>query len=199
MRIGKPLVFILALAPCLWGLWLGFSGQLGANPIKTSIHYTGIWTLRFLIIALAVSPLSRLTGWTQIMRYRRMLGLFAFFYAACHLLLYVGVDQFFAFGDIWADIVKRPFISVGMAAFVILLSLALTSPRFMVRLIGGRRWRLLHRSVYVAAVLAVIHYYMGVRADLSAPLIYAGIMTILLVLRIPLFLRFRFRQGEVRS
>lgn len=184
----KPVVFALALVPLaelvlrLFGL--GLWGSLGANPVEDVVRFTGDWAIRMLLVALAVTPLRRLTGLPWIMTLRRMLGLFAFFYALLHLLAYVGMDQGFAWARIWADILKRNYITVGMAAFVILTLLAATSPKRMVRALGGRRWQALHRLVYAGAVLAVLHYIMMAKADLRLPLVHAAILTALLALRL---------------
>lgn len=187
-RALKPVVFALALVPLaelalrLFGL--GLWGGLGANPVESMVRFSGDWAIRLLLVALAVSPLARLTGQGWIMRLRRMLGLFAFFYASLHVALYVGVDQLLDWGRIWADIVKRNYITVGMASFVILTALAATSPKRMVRALGGRRWKALHRTVYLAGGLAVLHYVMMAKADLRAPLVHAAILGVLLACRL---------------
>ncbi|GAB3116588.1 protein-methionine-sulfoxide reductase heme-binding subunit MsrQ [Novispirillum itersonii] len=189
----KPLVFLLALSPLLWFvLRLGLlrpGDPVAVNPIETAIRFSGDQALTLLLVSLAVSPLRRLTGWAGVMRLRRMLGLFAFFYAAVHLLIYAGVDQFFDWAVIWADVLKRCYITVGMVAVVILLALAVTSPKGMVRRLGGRWWKRLHALVYLAAPLGVLHYAMMVKADLRTPLLYAGILAVLLLLRLPVPLR----------
>lgn len=175
----KPLLFALCLVPAAWVIWALYSdfarvtSYLGANPITEAEHFTGKWTLRFLIVTLATTPLRRLTGWNWLARYRRMFGLFAFFYAALHLSMYVGVDMGFDFGDIGHDIVKHPYITIGMTAFLLLIPLAVTSTNAMVRRLGGARWRSLHRLVYVVAVLGVIHFWWAVKKDITEPLIYA--------------------------
>lgn len=179
----KPIVFVICLLPLAWLAWLGFNNMLGANPIEAGIRYLGDWSLRILLVCLAVTPLRLAFRQNWPMRLRRMLGLFAFAYAVLHILGYVGVDQFFAWSFIWADIVKRNFITVGMAVFLLLLPLAMTSTNAMVRKLGGKRWRLLHQAVYPAAILAVLHYYMMIKAGWREPAIYAAVLLILLALR----------------
>lgn len=185
----KPAIFALCLVPAAWAIWALYSDYargtsfLGANPINEAEHFTGKWTLRFLIITLAVTPARRLTGWNWLVRYRRMFGLFAFFYAALHLSTYIGVDMYFNFGDIVHDVVKHPYITVGMAAFLLLIPLAITSTNAMVRRLGGARWRSLHRVVYLVAVLGVTHFWWAVKKDITEPLIYALIFGALFVAR----------------
>lgn len=179
----KTLVFVAALAPFLWLLWRALTGRLSANPIEDITLTTGRWTLRFLVLTLAVTPLRRLTGWNVLVRFRRMLGLYAFFYATLHFLTYVVLDQFFAWHYILADIAKRPYITVGFSAFVLMIPLALTSSAAMVRRLGGHRWSLLHRLVYLSASLGVVHYYWKVKADTRDPLAYGAVVLALLLLR----------------
>ncbi len=180
-----PVVLAAALVPLGWLLWGTLTHGLGANPIETITRTTGDWTLRFLLITLAVTPVRRLTGWHAAIRLRRMLGLYAFFYACLHFSTYLVLDQFFSLEDIMEDIVDRPFITVGFSAFVLLLPLALTSTDAMLRRLGGKRWRRLHRAAYVVAMLGVLHYLWLVKADLSTPLIYLGVLVVLLALRLP--------------
>jgi methionine sulfoxide reductase heme-binding subunit len=170
------------LARVAWWLRHGVSG-LGANPIERVLHHTGWWALILLLLTLAVTPARRLTGRNQLIRLRRPLGLFAFFYATLHLAIYVGLDQLFAWAFIVEDIVERPFITVGLAAWLLLLPLAITSTRgWIVRL--GRRWVLLHKLVYLATALGVLHYFWRVRADTRAPVLLALTLVALLALRI---------------
>lgn len=190
-RIAKPLVFALCLAPLAWLAVAAASGGLGANPIEATNRFLGDWALRFLLIALAVTPLGELTARAGLTRYRRMLGLFAFAYACLHVASYVGLDQFFAWPEIWADIVKRRYITVGAATFLILALLAATSPKGMVRRLGGRRWKKLHRLVYVAGVAAVFHFAMMVKADLRQPLIHGAVLALLLGWRVVAAIRRR--------
>jgi len=184
VRAFKPLVFALCLLPALLLVWWAFAGGLGANPIEAITHHTGDWTLRFLLITLAVTPVRRLTGWNPVIRFRRMLGLFAFFYAALHLLTYVWLDQFFSWPAIVKDVVKRPFITVGFTAFVVLVPLAATSTAGMIRRLGGRAWRRLHRLIYLAAVAGVVHYWWLVKADIRRPMRYGLVLAVLLSLRL---------------
>lgn len=185
VRFGKPLVFLLCLAPlAVFVARAGLEGA-GANPVEALTHFTGDWTLRLLLVTLAVSPLRRLTGAPWLLRFRRMLGLFAFFYATLHLLTYLWLDQFFAWGAIGEDILRRPYITVGMAAFLLMVPLALTSTRSMMRRLG-KRWQTLHKAVYLVAVLGVLHFLWLVKADPTEPLIYAAVLGVLLALRLPL-------------
>lgn len=179
-RWVKPVVFAAALLPLAWLAWQAASGGLGANPIEAATRYLGDWALNMLLVALAVSPLRRLTRRAEITQLRRMLGLFAFFYAFLHVMSYVGLDQFFAWGEIWKDVVKRRYITAGMAALVILAALAATSPRRVLRAMGGKAWRRLHKLVYVAGPLAVLHYFWMVKADITQPLLYGGVLLVLL-------------------
>ena len=181
----KPVVFLAALGPALWMVYRGVSGHLGANPIQALYRGFGDDAILFLMIALGVTPLRRLTGWVEVVRLRRMLGLFAFFYALLHLVSYAGLDQGFDWQAIGTDILKRRYITVGMAVIVILAALAVTSPKAVVRWMGGKRWRTLHRLVYLAGFGAVLHYFMMVKADTRPPLEYAAVLLILLALRLP--------------
>jgi sulfoxide reductase heme-binding subunit YedZ len=183
-RVLKPAVFVAALLPFLYLLWRAAMGELSANPIEDITLTTGRWTLRFLMITLAVTPLRRVTGWQPAVRFRRMLGLFAFFYGTLHLLTYVVLDQFFAWHYILQDIAKRPYITVGFAAFVLMVPLALTSTSGMIRRLGGRRWALLHRLIYVSALGGVVHFWWKVKADTRDPLVYALILAVLLAARV---------------
>lgn len=181
--LAKPIVWGGALMPLLWLGWRVYTQDLTANPAEFMNRYLGDWALRFLLIALAVTPLRKITGWTGWVRFRRLLGLFAFFYVFLHLASYVAVDQFFDWGEIWADIVKRTYITLGMAGFVILAALAATSTKGMVKRLGGRNWSRLHKSVYLAGVLAVIHFIMMRKGFQIEPLVYAGILAALLGMR----------------
>jgi sulfoxide reductase heme-binding subunit YedZ len=177
-------VFAACLAPAalLANDW--FAMRLGANPIEAVTHATGDWALRMLLITLAVTPLRRLTGLHWLIRLRRMLGLFAFFYVSLHFAAYVWLDLYFDWNAIALDILDRPFVTVGFAAFVLMLPLAFTSTQAAMRRMGGRRWQALHRSVYGIAILAVVHYWWLVKADIREPLIYALILAALLGLRV---------------
>jgi sulfoxide reductase heme-binding subunit YedZ len=179
----KPFVFVLALTPGLWLLFRTLTGRLSANPIEDLTLNTGIWALRLLLVTLAITPLRRLTGWNQIIQYRRMLGLFAFAYATVHLLIYVVLDQGLAFEYILPDIVKRPYITAGMTAFVLVVPLAVTSTRGWIRRLG-RRWQLLHRLVYVSAIAACLHFLWKVKVMIGEPVYYALILAALLGFRL---------------
>jgi sulfoxide reductase heme-binding subunit YedZ len=184
-RVLKPVAHVLCLLPLAWLLYLTFvTGNLGANPVEYIIRYLGDWALRFLLIALAVTPVRILTGWLMVARLRRMLGLYAFFYVVLHIIGYVVIDHFFDWKTIWADIVKRTYITVGMAALLMLLPLAVTSTDGMIRRLGGARWRVLHRLVYPAAIAGVIHYFLMIKAGYQEPLVYAIILTVLLGIRL---------------
>jgi sulfoxide reductase heme-binding subunit YedZ len=184
VRYGKPLVFLLCLLPLALLGWRIAAGRLGANPVEAVLHFTGAWGLRLLLVTLAVTPLRRLTGRGWLLRFRRMLGLFAFFYVVLHVAVYLVLDRGLAWEEIVTDLAKRPYIMVGFAAFVLLVPLAVTSTRGWVRRLG-RRWQLLHRSVYLIAVLGVLHFLWLVKADLREPLIYAAVLAVLLAARVP--------------
>jgi methionine sulfoxide reductase heme-binding subunit len=162
----------------------GLRGRLTANPIAEVLNRFGFWTLTFLLLSLAITPVRIVTGWGGAVRYRRMIGLFAFFYACLHLATYVGVDQFFDFKAILEDVAKRKFIAVGFAAFLLLIPLALTSSDRAVRRLGYVRWSRWHRLVYAAAMLGVIHFVWRVKADLREPLIFAAVLALLLGVRL---------------
>jgi len=168
---------------------------LGPNPAETLTRGIGDWALRLLLLTLAITPLRRITGWNSLLRFRRMLGLFSFFYVLLHVLSYVAFDQVFNFVDIVKDIGKRPFITVGFAALVLITPLALTSTRAMVRRLGARRWLALHRLIYVIGPLAVLHFWWMVKRDITQPAIYGLVLAVLLAFR----LRVRRRQGQTRG
>lgn len=181
----KTLVFLAALLPLGTLFYGALTDRLGANPIEFITHKTGTWAFNFLLITLAITPLRRLSAWHWLLRLRRMLGLFCFFYALLHFLTYLWLDQFFEWHDIARDIVKRPFITVGFAAFVLLVPLALTSNSRAIRWLGGRRWQVLHRSVYVVGLLATMHYFWLVKITaIIYPLMYGALLAILLAWRI---------------
>lgn len=183
IAVLKTLTFVLCLLPLAYYGWGAWHDTLGANPVEAVTRGMGTWTLNLLLVTLAITPLRKLTGWHTALRLRRMLGLFTFFYAALHLTTYLWFDQFFDWDEIAQDILKRPFITVGMAAFVLLVPLAATSSNRAIRRLGGRRWQALHRSVYVIAILAVLHYSWLVKADQAQPLLYGGILLLLLGIR----------------
>jgi methionine sulfoxide reductase heme-binding subunit len=179
------LVAILLLARPLWMLaTVGYSPDLTANPIEYITHYTGTWTIRFLLITLSVTPFRKIFHQPWIARYRRMLGLFAFFYVCLHFLTWFVLDKFFSFPDMWADIVKRRYITMGMLGFAMLLPLAVTSTAGWVRRLGFVKWQRLHRLIYFAALAGVIHYYWLVKSDVRLPLIYGAILAVLVLYRL---------------
>lgn len=179
----KVILFFVCLIPLVHLSWGFFNDGLGANPVEAITRGTGDWALRFLLISLAVTPLRRLTGMNWLIRTRRMLGLYAFFYALLHFITYLWLDRFFDLQGIAKDILKRPFITAGFAAFVLLIPLAATSFNAAIRALGGRRWQALHRSVYAVAIIGVVHYWWLVKRDITQPLIYALILALLLGLR----------------
>jgi sulfoxide reductase heme-binding subunit YedZ len=179
----KPAVFLVSIVPLGLLASGAATGGLGANPVEAITHGTGDWTLRFLLLTLAVTPLRALTGWNVLVRFRRMLGLFAFFYGCLHLLTYVWLDKFFSWPEIARDIPRRPFITAGFTAFIVLVPLAVTSTAGMIRRLGGRNWQRLHRLIYLSAIAAVVHYWWLVKADVSRPRRYAFALAMLLVAR----------------
>lgn len=183
--IGKPLLFVAATAPLAWLAWrtAGHAGGLGANPVETLQDELGTWALRLLLATLAITPLRRLLGWNRLAQFRRMLGLFAFGYAALHFLNYLWLDQFFDLAAIVEDITERPFITVGFAALLLMLPLASTSTNGWRRRLG-RRWQRLHRLVYPVAILACWHFWWQVKKDVTEPLVYAAILALLLGARL---------------
>jgi sulfoxide reductase heme-binding subunit YedZ len=183
-RWTSAAVFAACSLPLAKLAWDAAHGGLGANPIEAVLNRFGFWTLFLLVASLAPTPLRILTGWGGAIRYRRMVGLFAFFYACLHLATYAGVDQFFDWEAIVEDVVKRPFITVGFAAFLLLVPLALTSTNGAVRRLGFVRWKRLHRLVYVAAALGVVHFVWRVKADLREPLLFAAAVALLLAVRV---------------
>jgi sulfoxide reductase heme-binding subunit YedZ len=196
----KPLVFAASLLPAAWLVWAGLTGNLSANPLSDLTNETGVWTLRFLCITLAITPARKLTGWNTVIKFRRMAGLFAFFYGTLHFLTYAIADRFAGLdfpdgivamstvknlaASVTADIYKRPFITIGFSAFVLMVPLAITSTAGMIRRLGGKRWNALHRLVYVSAAFGALHYWWLVKADVSRPLIYAAIVALLLGVRL---------------
>lgn len=193
----KAALFVLCLVPLARLVVLGFTDGLGANPIEFITRSTGEWTLIALVVTLSVTPLRRLARIPSLLKLRRMLGLFAFFYASLHFTTYIWLDQFFDVGEIIKDIVKRPFITVGFAAFVLLIPLALTSNNAMIRRMGARNWQRLHRLVYAVAILAVVHYWWLVKKDLTEPILYGTILAILLAYR--LFVRYGTPESKAKT
>lgn len=180
----KVVLFLVCLVPLGILVWEAFTGGLGANPTQFMEHATGDWTLRFVAITLSITPLRKLLKLPQLIRFRRMLGLFAFFYGCCHFSIYLTFDQVFDLHGIWADIAKRRYITVGFTGFVLMIPLAVTSTAGWIRRMGGRRWAMLHRLIYVTAVAGVIHFWWLVKSDIHLPLEYAAVMAVLLGWRI---------------
>ena len=184
IRFGKPLCFLLCLLPFGLLVWRILTEALGPNPVETVVHFTGSWALRLLLVTLAVTPLRRLAGLPWLLRFRRMLGLFAFFYAVLHFSAYLLLDRALVWEDILKDLTERPYIVVGFIALILLIPLAVTSTRGWVRRLG-RRWQSLHRAVYVIAVLGVLHFLWLVKADTLEPLIDGAVLAVLLAFRVP--------------
>ena len=189
-RWTKAVAFLLCLLPCLLLLWpfyklltSGYSSELTANPVEYITHYTGTWTIRFLMITLSVTPLRKIFNQPKLARYRRMFGLFAFFYVCLHFMTWFILDKSFSLSDMWADVVKRRFITVGMLGFAILIPLAITSTAGWVRRMGFVPWQRLHRLIYFAALAGVVHYYWLVKSDVRLPLMYGAILAVLMVYR----------------
>jgi len=180
----KPVVFLACLAPLGRLIWRGLHADLGANPIEAITHGTGDWTLTFLLVTLSVTPLRKLTRQYWLIGYRRMFGLFAFFYGTLHLTTYVWLDKFFDVHEMIVDITKRKFITAGMTAFALMIPLALTSTKWSIRKLGGKRWQVLHRLIYGSAIAGVIHYIWLVKADLKKPLEYGAVLGALLLYRV---------------
>ena len=183
--VVKPLLFAVSLVPFAMLVFGLFNDTLGANPVETITHQTGEWGLRFLLFTLAITPIRHLTGWQAIVRVRRMLGLFCFFYVLLHFTTYVWLDHEFSVADIVEDIVERSYVTAGFTALLILIPLAATSTNGMVKRLGGGNWRRLHRLVYVALAAALLHFIWLVKADLTEPLIYTGIGVALMAFRLP--------------
>ena len=179
----KVPVFLVCLAPIGVVGWRALHHDLTANPIEFITHATGDWALRFLVITLAITPLRKILGLPELVRFRRMLGLFAFFYVCLHFSTYIVLDKFFDMSEIWKDVLKRRFITVGFAAFLLLIPLAVTSTADWIRRLGGKRWQAVHRLIYFSAVLAVIHYYWLVKSAVIRPLTYGAILAVLLLFR----------------
>lgn len=212
----KLLVFAAALVPFAHLLWRGFNGNLTADPLVEITNQTGLWTLRFVVITLAITPIRRLSGWNTIIRFRRMIGLFAFFYAMLHVLTYLVGDRFASLdfpdgfvawstfvnlmASIWEDIAKRPYITVGFIALVSMIPLAFTSTAGWIRRLGGRNWQRLHRLIYLTGIAGVVHYWWRVKADTLHPLIYAVLVALLLGYRLARsFSRSRWQRHPVQA
>lgn len=183
-RWTKAASFLLCLIPAVLLAWRGYHNDLGANPLEYVTHKTGDWTIRFLLITLSVTPFRKLLNLPKLARFRRMLGLFAFFYGCLHLMTWVWFDKFFDVNEMWKDVVKRRFITVGMTAFALMIPLAVTSTAGWVRRLGFVRWQRLHRLVYFSALAGVIHYYWLVKSDVRLPLMYGAILAVLMGYRV---------------
>jgi len=186
-RSAKPSMFLICLLPALVLGWRAWSQDLGANPIEYITHSTGDWTLRLLLITLTVTPMRSVLQLPQLIRFRRMLGLFAFFYGCLHLITYVWLDKFFDTKDILRDIGKRPFVTVGFASLMLMALLAVTSTASWIRRLGGRRWQLLHRLIYFSGLAGVIHYYWLVKSDIRLPALYGTLLFLLMAYRLFVF------------
>ena len=184
LRLTKVTIFLAALIPLLRLAWKALHGGLGANPIEVITHSTGDWTLIFVLATLSVTPLRRLTRQYWLIGIRRMVGLFAFFYGTLHFLTYIWLDKFFDIHEMIKDIVKRPFITVGFSAFVLMIPLAATSTAWSIRRLGGKNWQRLHRLIYLTGILGVVHYIWLVKADKRKPYEYGAVLTVLLLYRV---------------
>src|SRR5438046_320076 len=184
IRLLKIVVFVACLVPVGLLGWDAYAQNLGANPIEKIAHTTGDWTLRFLLIALSITPLRKLLGIPALIKFRRMFGLYAFFYGSLHFLTYIWLDKFFNLHEMLVDVAKRKFITVGFTAFVLLIPLAVTSTAGWIRRLGGKRWRALHRLIYFSAIAGVIHYLWLVKADIRKPLEYGAVLAVLLGYRL---------------
>jgi sulfoxide reductase heme-binding subunit YedZ len=180
----KVVVFLFCLVPLGMLVLRAVQGNLTANPIEFITHTTGDWILRFLVITLAITPLRKILRLPQLIRFRRMLGLFAFFYACLHFSTWIGLDKFFDWTEMWKDVQKRRFITVGFTGFVLMIPLAITSTVGWIRRLGGKRWQTLHRAIYASAIAGVIHYYWLVKSDVRKPLQYAAMVGVLLAWRL---------------
>lgn len=197
-RWAKPVVFSAALAPVLLLVWQFFHDGLGANPLQFITYATGDWTLRFLVFTLAVTPLRKLLNMPDLIRFRRMLGLYAFFYGCLHLMTYLWFDKFFDWPEIVKDIAKRPYITIGTLGLVLMVPLAITSTAGWIRRMGGKRWQMLHRLTYVSIVAGVIHYYWLVKLDVTRPVFYGTLAGILLLYRVAVWIaKSRSRRAPV--
>ncbi|HEX3319105.1 MAG TPA: protein-methionine-sulfoxide reductase heme-binding subunit MsrQ [Terriglobales bacterium] len=188
IRWIKIPVFLACLVPLGLLAWKGFHGMLGANPIEVITHATGDWTMRFLLITLAITPLRKLLSIPSLIRFRRMFGLYAFFYGCLHFMTWLWLDKFFDWHEMVADVLKRKFITVGMFGFLLLIPLAVTSTAGWIRRLGGKNWQWLHRLIYISALAGVIHYIWLVKADLRKPLQYAAILAVLMMYRLVMWL-----------
>jgi methionine sulfoxide reductase heme-binding subunit len=199
IRWFKPVVFLACLGPLARLGWKAYHQALGANPIEVITHSTGDWTLIFLLVTLAITPLRKLTGQLWLIHFRRMFGLFAFFYVVLHFLTYIWLDKFFDVHEMLADVAKRRFITVGFTGFVLLIPLAITSTTGWIRRLGGKRWQRLHQLIYFSATAGVIHYLWLVKKDIHKPLEYAAVLGVLLGYRIVAWAVPKLRAGSARG
>jgi len=195
----KVLVFLICLIPFVDLLLRFIKGNLGINPVETLQHGTGDWTIRFIVFTLCITPFRKLFKLPDLIRFRRMLGLFAFFYVCLHFLTYLGPDQSFDLPGMWKDVAKRPFITIGFLGFVLLIPLALTSTTGWIRRLGGKRWQMLHRAIYVTAICGVVHYYWLVKSDVRKPVFYGTLVSLLLLWRVADWLVKRGKQAAVKA
>jgi len=184
IRWLKPVVFLACLGPLAHLGWKAYNNALGANPVEVITHSTGDWTLIFLLVTLAITPLRKLTGQLWLIRFRRMFGLFAFFYVVLHFLTYIWLDKFFDLHEMLKDVAKRRFITIGFTGFLLMIPLAITSTTGWIRRLGGKRWQALHHLIYFSALAGVIHYYWLVKADVRKPMEYAFVLALLMGYRV---------------
>jgi sulfoxide reductase heme-binding subunit YedZ len=196
---AKVVVFAVCLVPVVMLVWRGLNDKLTADPIKFITHATGDWTLRFIVITLGITPLRKILHAPQLIRFRRMFGLFAFFYGFLHFSTWIGLDLHFDWAAMWADVRKRPFITVGFTGFVLMIPLALTSTAGMIRRLGGKRWQMLHRLIYITAIAGVIHYKWLVKSDARKPLAYLAGVGMLLAWRLGVWLIGRRKQAAASA
>ena len=183
-RVVKPVLWVAGLVPLAWQVWAFVTDHLEAEPVKGMEHFTGRTALVILFVTLCITPLRRLTGWNGIIKVRRLIGLFAFFYAVIHFTIFLVFDLELSFGRLAGEVVKRPYITVGFSALLMLTALAITSPQVMVRKLGGKRWRALHRLIYLAAAAGVLHFTWAQKKDIRLPLIYAAVLAVILATRL---------------
>ena len=186
IKAAKVVIWVLCLSPLAWLVWRGMHEDLGGNPIEEITHQTGLWALRILLLSLAITPARRLLRMAYLIRFRRLLGLFAFFYACLHVLIWLWLDKQFDPSELLADVRKRPFITAGSVGFLMMAPLAFTSTAGSIRRLGGKTWQRLHRLVYIAGAAVVVHYYWLVKSDIRRPLLYMSILAVLLLLRLVL-------------
>jgi len=190
-RWVKVLLFLVCLAPAAWLSWRFYKQDLTLNPLEYMTHFTGDWTIRMIVASLAITPLRKLLHLPDLIRFRRMIGLFAFFYGVAHFSMWFYLDKDFDFTEMWKDVAKRPFITAGFAGLLAMVPLAITSTTGWIRRLGGKRWQLLHRLVYFTAIAGVVHYYWLVKSDIRLPLLYGAIVAVELAYRVAVWLTAR--------